>query len=199
MKLLSTNSKLKKDRILCFGLPAKKTCPFAGECKRYCYAGKGMYVFPCVKASRERNFAESKKHTFAGRISAELLRKKKLPRAIRIHDSGDFYSVDYRAEWLGITRSWPEIHFYAYTKSLPYFVDLKTGQEFPRPQNFRVIYSLGGKYDAEILRLGLRHAKIFESKAAMADEDYECGGYEDGSESDLVAAFGTKNVGLLWH
>ena len=59
MKLLTQNSKLKKTSLITgkktldFALPAISTCPMAGKCKKYCYANKGAYLWPNVKAKHE--------------------------------------------------------------------------------------------------------------------------------------------------
>ena len=45
----TTNAKLKKQNIASFDLPQGHTCPFAGECLKFCYAGKGFYKMPSVK------------------------------------------------------------------------------------------------------------------------------------------------------
>jgi len=56
MNLLTQNSKIKKTskklevRLFNFGIPAYKsasgkiTCPFAGDCVKFCYAKKGAYI-----------------------------------------------------------------------------------------------------------------------------------------------------------
>ena len=57
MNLLTQNSKIKKTskklevRLFNFGIPAYKsasgkiTCPFAGDCVKFCYAKKGAYIW----------------------------------------------------------------------------------------------------------------------------------------------------------
>lgn len=42
---------------------------------------------------------------------------------VRLHDSGDFFSQDYLAQWLEVIRARPRTRFYCYTK-LTSFVSL---------------------------------------------------------------------------
>ena len=117
MKLLSAgNTKLAKDKILCFGLPAGVTCPGAGVCRRFCFAQKGMYRFPCVVKSRIRNQLISEGGAFVATMIAELKRVRKT--YIRIHDSGDFYSQAYLDKWVDIIKANTAKRFYCYTTSL---------------------------------------------------------------------------------
>ena len=41
---------------------------------------------------------------------------------VRVHDSGDFFSQEYFDAWLEVARGRPRTRFYAYTKSLPFWV-----------------------------------------------------------------------------
>lgn len=187
-KLLSTsNTKLKKDKIAVFSLEAGRTCPRAGACKQFCYAKKGFFLMPTVKKKRQDNFAASRDTQFANRMAAECLMIKN--RIVRIHDSGDFYSVSYLQKWIDVATRTPEKQFYAYTKSVRFFL----GKELP--PNFRVIFSYGGMDDHLINPKIHRHARIFNSK-----EELDAAGYADASQSDLVAAT-TKSlkIGLILH
>lgn len=113
------NSKLKKDGIAAFGLPAGHTCPGAGTCKRFCYACKGMYRFPCVEQSRFSNLmATFNLKAFVADMIAEVDKIKHKIKAIRIHDSGDFYTQAYLDAWVKIAKAQPTVKFYCYTTSL---------------------------------------------------------------------------------
>ena len=186
MKLLSnSNSKLKKDGIKSFGLPAVKTCPFAGSCKAYCYASKGCYRFSSVVAAQEARFKLTRTPEFTTAMATEL----KPGGVVRIHDSGDFYSKAYVAKWVALATCNPHTYFYAYTKSVQYFKNIKL------PANFRVIYSFGGKCDRLINTRRDYHAVVFKTR-----EELIAAGYADSSESDLVAARGrSRKIGLVLH
>lgn len=176
LKLLSQNSKMKKASLKTynFDLPAIKTCPFADKCKAYCYATKGFYQMPSVKRKFENNLIASKQDNFFMQIQVELnyLKSKNKIDAIRIHSSGDFYSFKYLMQWRLIMLDNPEIVFYAYTKSIPYFEQLL--ENYTLPDNFKVIFSEGGKYDNKIKELNLRHVKLvnqYSSNAMTSDSD----------------------------
>lgn len=109
-------------------------CPFATDgCKAVCYATKGNHMFPSVKSSRERSYIESKRADFAEsvvytlRTEKETARYKNATMIVRIHESGDFYSVQYLRKWVKV---WAElmndsgIVFVMYTKSFRFFLML---------------------------------------------------------------------------
>jgi hypothetical protein len=159
---LSTNSKLKKDGIFSFGIPAYKsrdgmlTCPAALHCIKGCYARNGTYNFGTVKNAQEKRLELTKdRELFTAVIDTELKNKK--VKILRIHDSGDFYSKAYLDTWLYIIKINPHIRFYAYTKMIPLFSGLVL------PPNFTVIYSEGGKFDSQIDTLKDRHSRVFSS------------------------------------
>jgi hypothetical protein len=189
--LLTQNSKLKKTslknkcRVYNFGIPAKDTCLWAGECKKYCYASKGAYIWSNVKPAFERRLDATKLNDFPKMMIQEIIKVK--ATHIRIHDSGDFYSREYLHKWFKVMDALPDIKFYAYSKSLPLF----DGETLPK--NFTLIKSLGGKLDKK-LDLNDRHAKIFKTVKEMRKA-----GYADASSNDLVAIGNNKRIGLLAH
>lgn len=174
LKYLSQNSKMKKASLKTynFDLPAIKTCPFADKCKVYCYATKGFYQMPSVKAKFERNLEASKKDNFFMKIQSDINQLKSLDKidAIRIHSSGDFYSYKYLMQWRVIILNNPDLVFYAYTKSIPLFV--KMLGDYHLPDNFKVIFSEGGKYDNLIESMNLRRVKLVDqySRDAMTSD-----------------------------
>ena len=105
------NAKLGKD-IWTFSLPSVDTCPGASAlCKSVCYAARYEKRWKSTRRKYELNLA-----TFnVTDMVAEI--KKVKPKVVRIHVSGDFYSVEYAEQWLEIVRSCPEVTFYAYTRS----------------------------------------------------------------------------------
>jgi hypothetical protein len=190
--MLTQNSKLKKTsklsglRVFNFGIPAQDTCLWAGECKKFCYASKGAYVWSNVKPAFERRLELTKLNTFPQLMIEEI--KKKKASHVRIHDSGDFYSREYLHKWFKVMQSMNEVTFYAYSKSLPLF----EGETLPK--NFVLIKSMGGKKDDMINMKRDRHAKIFDSI-----ESLQKAGYVNASENDLFAIGKNKKIGLLKH
>jgi len=192
MELLTQNSKLKSTskatglRVFNFGIPAQDTCLWAGECKKYCYASKGAYIWSNVKPAFERRFDATKQDNFPQVMIAEIIKRK--ASVIRIHDSGDFYSREYLMKWFKIMEALPSVIFYAYSKSLP----LLKGEKLPA--NFTLIKSEGGKRDDLIDPSVDRHARIFKTEAELIAE-----GYANASENDLIAIGSNPKIGLIAH
>lgn len=194
------NEKLNKPnggtyRILGYGIPADynfdggNTCPAANACRGVCYAKQGRYAMPAVKNARLHNlnaFLASDSAFIASAI-ADLQRLTKRFNVVRIHDSGDFFNQAYLNAWKVIALAFPTVIFYAYTKSL--HLDIASG----KPDNLRIIQSLGGKYDDK-LDTNLSHSRIF------ADHDARiAAGYVDGNVNDVPAIEGQVNIGLVYH
>ena len=140
-----------------FSLPAKKTCPFAGKCKGFCFASNGHYLGKDAVACYNRNFEASKLAEFPGIMVAQVKEavrldsKRGLQTVVRLHDGGDLYSVAYLLKWIRISEQCPEVMIYGYTKSHPFFFGLTL------PENLYFIPSEGGTRDDLIM--GLPRAK----------------------------------------
>jgi hypothetical protein len=202
MNLLTQNGKLKETskklglKIMNFSIPAYKTksgkitCPFALTCVKDCYAQKGNYIrFPKVAEGMEQRYTLTKSLNFVALMDIEINKRK--VDAVRIHDSGDFYSNEYVEKWVNIAMLNPNVNFYAYTKSVPLF----KGRNLPK--NMDIIFSIGSKKDDLIDVKNDRHALIFENK-----EQLNKAGYIDASKIDYKATkfFSTnKKVGLIFH
>ena len=161
------------------------------ECVKYCYAQKGNYTrFPIIQELMEKKYNISKQDNFVELMTNEI--KKKKAKYIRIHDSGDFYSIKYLNKWVQIAKDNKKVIFYAYTKSIKFFVD-----GLLLPKNFKVIFSEGSKTDKLINIKEHRHARIF--MGANAKNDLLNAGYIDASNNDLKAITSNKKVGLVYH
>lgn len=115
--LTKGNTKLGRE-IYSFSIPAHKTCPGKSEvCERICYVDNYTALYPSVLTAYERNYATTLKRDFADRIIQQIDRMRKTPKAIRIHVSGDFYSSEYIRKWVKVIKQYPQIQFYAYTRS----------------------------------------------------------------------------------
>jgi Zn-dependent M28 family amino/carboxypeptidase len=200
INLLTQNAKMKKTskenkaKILNFSIPAYKTksgkvtCPFAAACVKYCYAQKGNYTrFPIVQELMEKKYTLSKQENFNELMNTEIQKKK--PTHIRIHDSGDFYSIKYLLKWVNIAMDNPDVIFYAYTKSIQFFKGC-----INIPENMKIIFSEGSKTDELINARKDRHARIFNNV-----QDLNAAGYVDASANDLQAITTNKKVGLIFH
>lgn len=188
--MLTQNAKMKKASLKTwnFDIPAIKTCPFANACKEYCYATKGFYKMPVVRAKHESNFMYTRQSNFRHLMNNEIkeLRAKNKIDAIRIHSSGDFYSIEYILKWISIMLDNPDIIFYAYTKSVPHFQAVNRTIDIP--DNFRLIYSKGGKYDHLIDELNLRSVSLvneYSNNSLTSDSD------------DSMIIFSNENIELI--
>jgi hypothetical protein len=98
-------------RYMIWNLPAVKTCPFRTEmCEKSCYARKAERIYPQVLPSREENYTESLENDFAAnmiftiekKLNSKAFAGKKC--IFRVHESGDFYNVEYTRKWIKICK-----------------------------------------------------------------------------------------------
>lgn len=116
-----------------FNLPAKKTCPYASrDCKRFCYARRDER-YKSVRLNRARSLAASKCDNFAAamvytiRVAFMTARYKTATMILRIHESGDFYSLEYLKKWIAVFSEFmnaENIIFCFYTKCFEYLLNL---------------------------------------------------------------------------
>jgi len=79
---------------------------------------------------------------------------------VRIHVGGDFFNKKYFRAWLQVSRSRPDILFYAYTKAIGYWID-NLGRI---PKNLVLTASYGGIYDNLIRKYKLPSALVVKTK-----------------------------------
>ena len=162
------------------------SCPYAEKClskavvqpdgKRKIKDGKKT-EFRCFSASQEvqyTNVYNSRKHNF------DILRKlscgemvdvinQSLPTnagIVRIHVAGDFFSQQYMEAWYTVALLNPKTLFYAYTKSLRFWLAIN---EFPILHNFVLTASYGGRDDHMIDEFNLRSTKVVFSEAEAGE------------------------------
>lgn len=195
-------------------------CPNAGACAQLCYARNGTYLFKNVRSKHIWNLEfvlddlEGWSRAMREELSSRRFQPSYKPRnvaglpadasfddyvaqwlenggkAVRIHDSGDFFSSEYAAEWINIAVDFPHILFYAYTKEVTMFREI--AEKFYIPPNFRWLYSLGGKQDHLIDPETERHAEVFPT-----EEEIKEAGYQSQDASDLLAILlPTTRVGI---
>jgi hypothetical protein len=187
------NQKLVRSDVVSFGIPAFQaadgfaTCPGAAACATFCFARAGWYATGRVQRPREHNLAAIRAGltSFLRDATTDLDRIR--ASVVRVHDSGDFFSQAYFDAWCALARRFPAKTFYAYTKSL--HLELWAG----KPENFVVIQSEGGRWDAR-LRSDRPQARVFES-----EEECRRAGYALTKESDANAIAGVLRIGLVYH
>jgi len=156
-----------------FNLPAGYTCPYGKECKICVNEKTGKFNkmgdrFRCYAASGERYPSVRKRRweNYRSILNGELIELPKDAKYVRIHASGDFFSQEYFDKWLVVCRENPQITFWAFTKSLPFW--LNRIKEIP--ENLHLQASYGGYKDYLIKENRLKYAKVFmttkEAKAS---------------------------------
>ena len=173
------NAKL-DTRIATFSLPSGYTCPAATSCLSRANRQTGRIQdgpacqFRCFSASQESQFKQTRAQRWSNldklkglsvSAMADLIGLS-LPDLtyIRIHVSGDFYSQSYFDAWIEVAKRNPAKVFYAYTKSLHFWV-ARLGSI---PANLRLVASVGGRYDSLISAHNLKFAKVVYSENEAA-------------------------------
>lgn len=177
------NAKLGKE-ITTFSLPSGYTCPSAhfclskadrvtgkvsdGEQTQFrCFSASQEAVFPSVRLSRWNNF-EALKIFGSNYLEIANLIEKSLPKQdiVRLHVAGDFYSQAYFDAWIQVAKNNPSKVFYAYTKSLNYWIKRKN----EIPENFKLNASKGGKHDDLIAEHSLKFAEVVLTEQEAVDK-----------------------------
>lgn len=173
-----------------FSLPSGWSCPAAKDClskvvlenKKYhiedgkhtqfrCFSATQEVVYTAVREQRQFNFDRLKECRNSAMEMAILINDSLPQKAtiIRIHVGGDFFNEEYLAAWIMVALLNPEKIFYAYTKSLNYWVSLKA----EIPTNFRLNASKGGRFDNLIAQHNLKYAEVVYSEAEAAQKGLE--------------------------
>lgn len=149
-----------------WNLPAGWSCPFAKECKVKVDRSTGKFdvaggSFRCYAASAERFPAvrdhrwENFEYVFHGGVPFLPVGCKN----VRIHSSGDFFNQAYFDMWVKFCTDHPEVNFWAFTKSIWYWVNRIDSI----PPNLILTASYGGYDDDMIERRGLKSARVYAS------------------------------------
>ena len=155
-------------------LPAGWSCPWALRClsKAHpdtgkiqdspytlfrCWAASLEACFPNIRANYWSNYEQLRACKSVDAMVALLTEPLPLStRICRIHVHGDYYNQMYFDAWLEVCRQRPGTLFYAYTKSLPYWVE-RLGQI---PDNLELNASVGGTHDHLIKEHNLKSATV---------------------------------------
>lgn len=147
-----------------FNLPAGHSCPFAKDCKIKVDRHTGKFEkigtkFRCYAASAERfpGVRESRWKNWEEILAGKEIEIPKGATHVRIHGSGDFFSQKYFDQWLEVARKNPDVKFWAFTKSIQFWVN-RLGHI---PANLTLQASKGSLQDDLIERYGLKYAEVF--------------------------------------
>lgn len=182
-----------KRKVYSFDLLSGHTCPYAKDCLskavrfedeetgkvrtkivdgpdilHRCFSASQEAIFPSLYNLRAGNgdmILEAAAKFGAESVSQHLLAAMpKNAGVVRIHVGGDFKVRSYFEGWIMVAKSRPDILFYAYTKSLPFW--LKNMEKIPA--NFVLTASRGGHRDDLIAKHNLREAVVVGSEAEAA-------------------------------
>ena len=187
------------------GLPVEKywskkfplgfqVCKNAGVCAVGCYALCGRYRgWPQTwKAHVSLDFTLHP--GFVETISEEIHEEWENNRMVRIHTSGEFYSLPYFKKWVEIARNCPDHEFWVYTKMVRMVKSVRD-----LPHNLNIIFSEGGREDRFIDRDRDRYSRVFPR--FTAPESLPVYGFVDCTEDDSIPICKDKiqKVGLIFH
>ena len=176
MKLTKANKKYYGDTVYEFNLPAGHSCPCACKCLTKadketgrqtageqrvfrCYASSAER-FPSARKSRWTNFDTLRQMNTKEKMVESLLAMfTGKEKAVRIHGSGDFFNQKYFDAWLEVCKALPSVEFWAFTKSVPYWV----ARIDEIPSNLVLTASIGGTHDRLATDSKLKTATVFMS------------------------------------
>jgi hypothetical protein len=108
---------------------------------------------------------------------------------VRVHVSGDFFSQIYFDAWMSVARLFDTKKFYAYTKSIPYWLERRE----TIPENFNLTSSKGGRSDDLIELNKLKYAEVVFTEDQAIELNLEL------DHDDSHAYDGKESFGLLIH
>ena len=173
-----------------------------GEHQIYrCYAASDEAQSPQVRAARHWNFELLRRETeyeMVKRINASLPKKAEL---IRIHVSGDFFNQKYFNAWVSIAKLNPDILFYAYTKSLKYWLEYKEEPYSEIPSNLKLTASWDHSNSKQIQQHRLKFAKVVfneeEARILNLEIDHDDSHAYKGDKSFALLLHGTQPKGTM--
>jgi len=174
LKFSKGNAKLNKN-IYSISLPSGFSCPMAEKCltkadrvtgklsfgkkiEFRCFSATQENIFTKTRAQRWHNFDLLKQKStkqMAGLIQDSMPKNANI---IRLHVAGDFFSQEYFNAWVTVAKNNPNIIFYAYTKSLQFWINQLMSDNIP--SNFKLNASKGGKMDFLIDVYKLKYVQV---------------------------------------
>jgi len=164
-----------------------------------CFSASSEAAYPTVRRLRWRNYdlidsmyKDGGVDAVAGLIVRSIAHYENTHprvRLFRIHDSGDFFKQWYFDAWIKTAKLLPQVLFYAYTKSIPFWAERKNSI----PTNLRLIASEGGTEDAMITKEGFRKAIVVKDTGEAVRKRLHV------DVNDFLAAFGDDDFALLMH
>ena len=174
---------LEGKKVYSFDLLSGYSCPFAKDClskavedsqgkrtikdgpdtKFRCFSASQEVQYTGVYNRRKNNLDNLRNFNTIELVKEILAAMPKDLGVCRIHVAGDFFNEKYFLAWLAIAKLFPQKLFYAYTKSLTYWIHNQSlVDSLP---NFILTASYGGRDDAMIDEHSLRASKVVFSES----------------------------------
>jgi hypothetical protein len=219
LKFSTGNGKL-KNRLI-FSLPSGYACPNAGVCKTFADRTTGLITDlpqhsgttapefrcfsamaetrPAVREARWHNWDLLREAMYSNGNQAVLMRDlidlslgfQPQKSLVRVHEAGDFWTENYMRAWFMVAANRPKQKFYAYTKSLGMWINLKD----MIPSNFYLTASFGGTLDYLIPK----NPDIFQRVAYVVYTEEEAREKNLEVDHDDGHCLGDKPFALLVH
>ena len=176
-----------KRKVYSFDLLSGHSCPFAEKCQSKvveidgkrkvkdgpktefrCFSASNEATYTNVYKSRKANF-DAMRGCVGGWDMLKLL-VDKMPKdagIVRIHVAGDFFNEKYFKAWMMMAVLCPSVLFYAYTKSLRYWLN----NYLLMPENLIMTASRGGRDDDLIQKHGLRESVVVFSESEAEEKN----------------------------
>ena len=157
----------------------KRSIKDGKDCQFRCFSASQEATFPSAYNKRKANFDHLR--SLPSSLDMAHAIKDAMPKNLgicRIHVAGDFFNMEYFKAWQAIAYTHPNRLFYAYTKSLNYWVELRDHL----PANLVLTASRGGRLDHLIDEHNLR-----ESKVVFSEAEADALGYEIDHTDELAA------------
>lgn len=180
-----------------YEIGGKRTIKDGKNCQFRCFSASQEVVFPNTYNRRKENFDTIKRAVDYMHMANMI--DEVVPNNLgvcRIHVGGDFFSKQYMRAWTVIANWYPDRLFYAYTKSLQYWLDLQDELGYKWPENLILTASRGGRLDHLIDQHGLREAVVVFSEDEAAALEYEIDHNDSHAARPDIAS---QNFALLIH
>jgi len=137
----------------------------------YCYALRGRYLFPRVKAAMEKRFSSLSDPRWSDAISTLIYRSG--DRYFRWHDSGDLQGLEHLRKIVRVCLNLPRIKFWLPTR------EYQTVEAYRRmggtiPPNLCIRYSAHLVDGPPPLHYGLPISAVYSAKAPIASKGHAC-------------------------
>ena len=160
-------------------------CCVCGSCGKYCSGcDKGCYVTKSYRYSSVikshairtiaiRYFLDDLKEC----LIKQLQRMRKKPDYVRIHQSGEFETLQEFLMHIDIARQFPDITFYAYTKAYDIIVPYILQHADTMPDNFIILISIWNECGIKEYNL-LKHLPFIKAFVCLTGYDYAAAGID---------------------